>query len=147
MLFQHLVSVTNPYSYESGLQEACKHTLHMTVRHKLCMQDLRHFLLMSFVLNLAIFFVQVPWMVRYQLSGKPLLIQFVFLFLNIMVPFLPAALVVLKSVTLLRMRYQGLQVSRSESLYTAAQLDLVVFDKTGTLTAEQVPINPSKTHC
>lgn len=102
------------------------------------MQDLRLFLLVALVMNLIIFAVQVPWMVRYHLKGRYLLFQFVFLILDCLEPFLPAALVVLKSFTILRLRWQGLQLTDNKKLSVAAHLDLILFDKTGTLTAEQV---------
>lgn len=102
------------------------------------LQDFRRFLLLVLVANLIIFFVQVPWMIRVHLQGKYLLYQFVLWVLDVVNPLLPAALVVLKAVTTLRMRHQGLHLVDNKKLFIAAQLDLVVMDKTGTLTAEQV---------
>ena len=108
--------------------------------YAMLVQDLRRFILLVLVANLIIFFVQVPWMIRVHLQGTYLLFQFVLSVLDVVNPLLPAALVVLKAVTTLRMRHQGLHLVDNNKLFVAAQLDLVVMDKTGTLTADQVSL-------
>ena len=57
-------------------------------------------------------------------------------------PVLPAVLVFVRIVCLMRLRYQGVIVSNTQKMLTAGHLDVVLFDKTGTLTVEQVSKPP-----
>ena len=76
--------------------------------------------------------------VAHRLGTQTALLQLLNTVLNALPPVLPALLVVLRAVTVLRLRHQSIFLSDTQKLQTAAQLDLVLFDKTGTLTIGQV---------
>ena len=58
--------------------------------------------------------------------------------LNALPPLIPAIVVFVKSMCLLRLKRHGVLVSNAKKMLAAGHLDVVVFDKTGTLTGEQV---------
>ena len=104
------------------------------------MQDCIKFLGCSLAINLLMFItcIAVYDIIEYQLAWKLALHQLLRFVLNALPPLLASLLVMLRFVTVLRLRYQNIFLSDTRKLHTAAQLDLVLFDKTGTLTVGQV---------
>ena len=76
--------------------------------------------------------------IQYRLDWRPTLHQLLRFVLNALPPLLASLLVMLRFVTVLRLRHQNIFLSDTRKLRTAAQLDLVLFDKTGTLTVGEV---------
>ena len=66
------------------------------------------------------------------------LLQLLGFLLHALPPLLASLLVMLRSLTVLRLRHQDIFLTDTRKLQTAAQLDLVLFDKTGTLTVGEV---------
>ena len=104
----------------------------------LTLQDVAKLFLLSGLVQLIMFFTLVPSFVRSHASVRSVLLQLLMALLSAAVPALAAALVVVRIVSLIRLRRQGLIVSDIHKMLTAGHLDVVLFDKTGTLTDEQV---------
>ena len=104
------------------------------------MQDCIKFLGCSLAVNMLMFVTCLVMhdIIQYHLAWGPTLHQLLRFVLNALPPLLASLLVMLRCVTVLRLRYQNIFLSDTRKLRTAAQLDLVLFDKTGTLTVGQV---------
>jgi len=102
------------------------------------MQDAARFLLLSLTVNMIIYISYLPGIVKLQLGASVALLQLLGTLLNALPPLLATFLVILRAVTVMRLRRQSVFVSDTQKLQTAAQLDLVLFDKTGTLTVGEV---------
>lgn len=102
------------------------------------MQDAAKFLLLSLIVNMIIYISFLPSIVKFQLGSTTALLQLLGTVLNAVPPLLAFFLVILRAVTVMRLRRQSVSVSDTQKLRTAAQLDLVLFDKTGTLTMGEV---------
>ena len=102
------------------------------------MQDRLKFLGWSLAVNLLMFVTFIHNIITYQLGSTTALLQLLGFVLNAVPPLLVSLLVVLRFLTVLRLRHQRIFLSDTRKLQTAAQLDLVLFDKTGTLTVGQV---------
>ena len=102
------------------------------------MQDAARFLLLSLTVNMIIYISFLPGIVKLQLGASVALLQLLGTLLNALPPLLATFLVILRAVTVMRLRRQSVFVSDTQKLQTAAQLDLVLFDKTGTLTVGEV---------
>ena len=116
--------------------------------HILCllgMQDSATFLLLSLGINLIAFLSFLPQTVKFQIPSIDILYQLLGTVLNALPPQLMSMLVILKVVTVARLRQGSILLSDIQKLQTAAQLDVVLFDKTGTLTVGQV--RSSQCHC
>ena len=101
-------------------------------------QDAARFLLLSLTVNMIIYISFLPDIVKFQLGSTAALLQLLGTVLNALPPLLASVLVILRAVTVMRLRRQSVFVSDTQKLHTAAQLDLVLFDKTGTLTMGEV---------
>lgn len=102
------------------------------------MQDVAKFFLLSGLVQLIMFFMLVPSLAQSHASARSVLLQLLLALLGSAVPALAAVLVLVRIVSLMRLRRQGLIVSDTHRMFTAGHLDVVLFDKTGTLTNEQV---------
>ena len=89
------------------------------------------------LIHFALLFVVLPTFMRDRVPRVALghLMETV---LFIVEPLLPAVMVFIKSIALVRLKRQGILVGDSQKMLIAGQLDVVLFDKTGTLTSEQV---------
>lgn len=95
----------------------------------------------SLALNLFIFITAylIHYIIhRHEGSTADIFLQLLRFVLNALPPLLGSLLVMLRFVTVLRLRRQNIFMSDTRKLRTASQLDLVLFDKTGTLTVGQV---------
>ena len=103
-------------------------------------KDRIKFLGCSLTVNLLMFLscVLMYYVAHLRLASSVILLQLLRFVLNALPPLLASLLVMLRFVTVLRLRRQGIFLSDTRKLQTAAQLDLVLFDKTGTLTVGQV---------
>ncbi|KAL0020340.1 hypothetical protein WJX77_012513 [Trebouxia sp. C0004] len=97
-------------------------------------KDAAMFLLLSLTVNMIIYISFLPYIVKFQLGSATALLQLLGVVLNALPPLLACCLIILRAVTVMRLRRQSVFVSDTQKLQTAAQLDLVLFDKTGTLT-------------
>ena len=102
------------------------------------MQDVAKFFMLSGLVQLILFFTVVPSFVKSHAPATIVLLQLLVALVGASVPALAAVLVVVRIVSLMRLRRQGLIVSDTHRMFTAGHLDVVLFDKTGTLTNEQV---------
>ncbi len=102
------------------------------------MQDAAKFFLLSVTVNMIIYISFLPNIVKFQLGSAIALLQLLGTVLSALPPLLASLLVILRAVTIMRLRRQSVFVSDTQKLQTAAQLDLVLFDKTGTLTMGEV---------
>ncbi len=102
------------------------------------LQDIVRFFLLSGLVQLIIYLVLVPTFVRSRLSAKSALLQLMLSVLNTVEPLLPATVVFIRLMALVRLKKQNILVSNQQKMMVAGHLDVVLFDKTGTLTADQV---------
>lgn len=102
------------------------------------MQDRLKFLGWSLAINLLMFATFIHNIITFQLGSVFAFLQLLGFVLNAVPPLLASLLVMLRFLTVLRLRHQHIFLSDTRKLQTAAQLDLVLFDKTGTLTVGQV---------
>lgn len=58
--------------------------------------------------------------------------------LNSVEPLLPAVVVFIRAMALLRLKRQKIFVSDQQKMMISGHVDVVLFDKTGTLTVDQV---------
>ena len=77
-------------------------------------------------------------MVHSHVSAKGALLQLMIAVLNSVEPLLPAVVVFIRAMTLLRLKRQRIFVSDQQKMMIAGHVDVVLFDKTGTLTVDQV---------
>ena len=103
-------------------------------------QDVAKFFMLSGLVQLMIYVALIPSFVQAHASVKSTLLQLMLSVLGAIEPLLPAIVVFVRVVGLLRLRRQGIIVSDTQKMLTAGHLDVVLFDKTGTLTAEQVKL-------
>ena len=102
------------------------------------MQEVAKFFVSAGVVQLIMYLIVVPTLVRSYASAKTILLQLLLSLIDASVPGLAAVLVFVRVITLLRLRHQGVIVSDTHKMLTAGHLDVVLFDKTGTLTNQQV---------
>ena len=104
------------------------------------MQDCIKFLSCSLAVNMLMFVtcIVVNDITHHRSPWRRALLHLLNFVLNALPPLLASLLVMLRFLTVLRLRYQNIFLSDIRKLHTAAQLDLVLFDKTGTLTVGQV---------
>ncbi|DBA88103.1 hypothetical protein WJX79_009270 [Trebouxia sp. C0005] len=100
-------------------------------------QDILKFFLLSGLVQLVIYLVLLPTFVRSHLSAKSALLQLMLLVLNTVEPLLPAIMVFVTVMALVRLKKQNILVSDQQKMMIAGHLDVVLFDKTGTLTTDQ----------
>ncbi|KAL3134240.1 hypothetical protein ABBQ38_006671 [Trebouxia sp. C0009 RCD-2024] len=101
-------------------------------------RDRLKFLGCSLAVNLFMFLIYLLHHITLQPLGTTLIfLQLLRFVLNALPPLLASLLIMLRFVTVLRLRHQNIFLSDTRKLQTAAQLDLVAFDKTGTLTLGQ----------
>ncbi|KAL3147353.1 hypothetical protein ABBQ32_002836 [Trebouxia sp. C0010 RCD-2024] len=103
-------------------------------------RDCFKFMGCSLALNLFIFITAylIHYIIhRHEGSTADIFLQLLRFVLNALPPLLGSLLVMLRFVTVLRLRRQNIFMSDTRKLRTASQLDLVLFDKTGTLTVGQ----------
>lgn len=102
-------------------------------------QDVARFYMLVGLVQMTIYLVTLgPDVGQSEGSAKNALLELLLSVINTARPVLPAVLVFVRIVALVRLRYQGLTVSDTQKMLTAGHLDVVLFDKTGTLTVEQV---------
>ena len=102
-------------------------------------QDMAKFYTLVGLVQMTIYLVTLgPDVAHSKGSAKNALLELLLSVINTARPVLPAVLVFVRVVALVRLRYQGLIVSDTQKMLTAGHLDVVLFDKTGTLTVEQV---------
>lgn len=101
-------------------------------------QDLTKFLVLSGVIQLIIYLIGVPALVHSHASAKGALLQLMVAVLNAVEPLLPAVVVFIRAMALLRLKRHNILVSDQQKMMIAGHVDVVLFDKTGTLTADQV---------
>ncbi len=106
------------------------------------MQDALKFLCFALAVNMIIYISFLHDIVVYQLGTSTALLQLLGTVLNAIPPVLASLIVILRAVTVLRLRHQSIFLTDARKLQTASQLDLVLFDKTGTLTMGQVSVKP-----
>ena len=106
-------------------------------------QDVAKFYLLVGLVQLIMYFsTLVPDLTEAHGSPTIALLELLVVVINAARPVLPAVLVFVRIVCLMRLRYQGVTVSNTQMMLTAGHLDVVLFDKTGTLTVEQVSKPP-----
>jgi magnesium-transporting ATPase (P-type) len=76
--------------------------------------------------------------VRSQTLAKSALLHLMLSVLNSVEPLLPASVVFIRVMALVRLKKQNILVSDQQRMMIAGHLDVVLFDKTGTLTGDQV---------
>lgn len=109
--------------------------------HSVCsLQDILKFFLLSGLVQLVIYLVLLPTFVRSHLSAKSALLQLMLLVLNTVEPLLPAIMVFVTVMALVRLKKQNILVSDQQKMMIAGHLDVVLFDKTGTLTTDQASV-------
>lgn len=102
-------------------------------------QDMAKFYTLVGLVQMTIYLVTLgPDVAQSKGSAKNALLELLLSVINTARPVLPAVLVFVRVVALVRLRYQGLIVSDTQKMLTAGHLDVVLFDKTGTLTVDQV---------
>ncbi len=104
------------------------------------LQDILKFFLLSGLVQLIIYLVLVPTFVRSHLSAKSALLQLMLSVLNTVEPLLPAIVVFIRVMALVRLKKQNILVSNQQKMMIAGHLDVVLFDKTGTLTTDQASV-------
>ena len=103
-----------------------------------CMQDVGRFFMFTGVIQLIFYLLMIPNLSKGPGAVRFSLMQLMVSVLNALEPLIPAIVVFVKTMCLLRLKWHGILVADSRKMLVAGHLDVVVFDKTGTLTGEQV---------
>lgn len=106
------------------------------------MQDVLHFMGLSFLTSFVFFLMEMPAVQHRGLGAKAALHKLLLVLITGCEPYLMALLTVSRIRFIRRLRRHCIFVSDSSCVAKAATVDVMVFDKTGTLTVDQVTHQP-----